>query len=83
MMEETFKRPTIFLYAELVPFCKSEAAVRGWGSDAEGNYFEWSSEHLWKFVWGCWVDTIPIDITILEFAFDGTLDIIMQPKMDC
>jgi len=66
----------LFSYAEL-SFLKAEAAVRGWGSDAEGNYLEGIKASL--DVWGIG-DSYADYITNTGVAFDGTLDIIMQQK---
>ncbi len=66
----------LFSYAEL-SFLKAEAAVRGWGSDAEGNYLEGIKASL--DVWGIG-DSYADYITNTGVAFDGTLDIVMQQK---
>jgi hypothetical protein len=66
----------LFSYAEL-SFLKAEAAVRGWGSDAEGNYLNGVQASL--EIWGVG-DTYSDYITNTGVAFDGTLDIIMQQK---
>ncbi|MCK0189611.1 SusD/RagB family nutrient-binding outer membrane lipoprotein [Arenibacter sp. F20364] len=66
----------LFSYAEL-SFLKAEAAVRGWGSDAEGNYLEGIRASL--EVWGVG-DTYSDYITNTGVAFDGTLAQIMEQK---
>ena len=66
----------LFSYAEL-SFLKAEAAVRGWGSDAEGNYLEGIRASL--EVWGVG-DTYSDYITNTRVAFDGTLAQIMEQK---
>lgn len=69
-------RARLFSYAEL-SFLKAEAAQRGWGTDAEGNYLEGIKASL--EVWGIG-DTYSDYIMNTGVAFDGTLDIIMQQK---
>lgn len=66
----------LFSYAEL-SFLKAEAAVRGWGSDAEGNYLKGIQASL--DVWGVG-GTYADYITNTGVAFDGSLDIIMEQK---
>lgn len=66
----------LFSYAEL-SFLKAEAAVRGWGSDAEGNYLEGVKASL--DVWGL-TDDYATYITNPGVAFDGTLEMVMQQK---
>lgn len=66
----------LFSYAEL-SFLKAEAAVRGWGSDAEGNYLKGIQASL--EVWGV-SDYYADYITNTGVVFDGSLDIIMTQK---
>ena len=66
----------LFSYAE-ISFLKAEAAVRGWGSDAETNYLEGIKASL--EVWGL-ADNYNEYITNSGVAFDGSLEIIMQQK---
>jgi len=66
----------LFSFAEL-SFLKAEAAVRGWGSDAEGNYLNGIQASL--EIWGVG-DTYTDYITNPGVAFDGSLDIIMEQK---
>ncbi|SHJ29048.1 SusD/RagB family nutrient-binding outer membrane lipoprotein [Pseudozobellia thermophila] len=66
----------LFSYAEL-SFLKAEAAIRGWGSDAEGNYLEGIKASL--EVWGVG-DTFSDYITNEGVAFDGTLEQVMEQK---
>lgn len=66
----------LFSYAEL-SFLKAEAAVRGWGSDAEGNYLEGIRASL--DVWGLG-DSYTDYIANAGVAFDGSLELIMQQK---
>lgn len=66
----------LFSYAEL-SFLKAEAAVRGWGSDAEGNYLEGIKASL--DVWGI-SDSYADYIESTGVVFDGSLDIIIQQK---
>ena len=66
----------LFSYAEL-SFLKAEAAVRGWGSDAEGNYLQGikASLEVWDLEEN-YTDYIEGE----GVAFDGSLDIIIQQK---
>lgn len=66
----------LFSYAEL-SFLKAEAAIRGWGSDAEGNYLEGIRASL--EVWGVG-DTYSDYIMNAGVAFGGTLDQVMEQK---
>jgi len=66
----------LFSYAE-VSFLKAEAALRGWGSDAEGNYMEGVRASL--EVWGLGED-FDTYITNEGVAFDGTLEQVMEQK---
>lgn len=66
----------LFSYAEL-SFLKAEAAIRGWGSDAEGNYLEGIKASL--EVWGVG-DTFSDYITHEGVAYDGTLEQVMEQK---
>lgn len=66
----------IFSFAEL-SFLKAEAAIRGWGSDAEGNYNNGVQASF--DVWGIGDDYVDyIDNT--GVAFDGTLAQVMEQK---
>ena len=66
----------LFSYAEL-SFLKAEAAIRGWGSDAEGNYLEGVKASL--EVWGLG-DTYSDYIMNAGVAFGGTLEQVMEQK---
>ncbi|WP_339705194.1 SusD/RagB family nutrient-binding outer membrane lipoprotein [uncultured Kriegella sp.] len=66
----------LFSYAEL-SFLKAEAAIRGWGSDAEGNYLEGIKASL--DVWGVG-DTYSDYIMNAGVAFEGTLEQVMEQK---
>jgi hypothetical protein len=63
-------------YAE-VSFLKAEAALRGWGSDAEGNYLEGIRASL--EVWGLG-DDYDSYITNEGVMFEGTLEQIIEQK---
>jgi len=63
-------------YAE-VSFLKAEAALRGWGSDAEGNYLEGIRASL--EVWGLG-DDYDSYITNEGVTFEGTLEQIIEQK---
>lgn len=71
-----FLKARLFSYAEL-SFLKAEAAVRGWGSDAEVNYLEGikASLDIWELG-----DSYTDYIANAGVAFDGSLEIIMQQK---
>lgn len=66
----------IFSYAELC-FLKAEAAVRGWGSDAETHYNEGIQASLdsWGIgdEYGDYIDNTGV-------AFDGSLDMVLEQK---
>lgn len=66
----------LFSYAEL-SFLKAEAAVRGWGSNAEVHYL--AGVHASLEVWGVG-DEYATYITNAEVAFDGSLKMVMQQK---
>jgi len=66
----------LFSYAE-ISFLKAEAALKGWGTDAEGNYLEGIKASL--DVWGL-ADDYAAYITNPGVAFDGSLELIMQQK---
>ena len=71
-----FLKARLFSYAEL-SFLKAEAAVRGWGSDAEANYLEGikASLDVWELS-----DSYTDYIANAKVVFDGSLEIIMQQK---
>ncbi|WP_405607982.1 SusD/RagB family nutrient-binding outer membrane lipoprotein [Polaribacter sp. Asnod1-A03] len=66
----------LFSYAE-ISFLKAEAAVRGWGANAEANYLEGIKASF--DTWGLSGDYV-VYITGSEVVFDGSLEIIMQQK---
>ncbi|MEO9894109.1 SusD/RagB family nutrient-binding outer membrane lipoprotein [Aurantibacter sp.] len=66
----------LFSFAEL-SFLKAEAAVRGWGSDAEGNYLAGIQASF--DVWGI-SDDYATYITNPGVTFDGTLEMVMEQK---
>lgn len=66
----------LFSYAEL-SFLKAEAAIRGWGSDAEGNYLEGIKASL--EVWGVG-DTYSDYIMNAGVAYSGTLEQVLEQK---
>ncbi len=66
----------LFSYAEL-SFLKAEAAIRGWGSDAEENYLKGIKASL--EVWGVG-NTYTDYISNAGVAFDGTLEQVMEQK---
>lgn len=71
-----FLKSRLFSYAEL-SFLKSEAAVRGWGSDAEANY--WNGIEASFDAWGI-ADQYSDYSDNTGVVFDGTLEIILQQK---
>ncbi|MGB5553731.1 MAG: SusD/RagB family nutrient-binding outer membrane lipoprotein [Flavobacteriaceae bacterium] len=71
-----YLKARVLSYAE-VCFLKAEAALKGWGSDAEGNYnkgIEASFE-----TWGL-ADDVADYMDNVGVAYDGTLDQIMEQK---
>lgn len=66
----------LFSFAE-ISFLKAEAAVRGWGSNAETHYLAGIQASL--EVWGVG-DEYATYITNAEVAFDGSLKMVMQQK---
>jgi hypothetical protein len=66
----------IFSYAELC-FLKAEAALKGWGSDAAGNYAAGI-----KASFDTWDISEQADAYMAnpDVAFDGTLEMVMQQK---
>ncbi|MCG2462213.1 SusD/RagB family nutrient-binding outer membrane lipoprotein [Flavobacteriaceae bacterium F89] len=66
----------IFSYAE-VCFLKAEAALKGWGTDAEGNYNKGIQASL--DTWGIG-DQYSDYIDNSEVAYDGTLTQVMEQK---
>ena len=66
----------IFSYAE-VCFLRAEAAIKGWGTDAEGNYNNGVQASL--DAWGIG-DEYSDYIDNTGVAFDGSLEMVMQQK---
>ncbi|HCO84547.1 MAG TPA: SusD/RagB family nutrient-binding outer membrane lipoprotein, partial [Arenibacter sp.] len=71
-----FLKARVLSYAE-VCFLKAEAALKGWGTDAEGNYNKGVQASL--DTWGIG-DEYADYIDNAEVAFDGTLAQIMEQK---
>ena len=66
----------LFSYAE-VCFLKSEAALKGWGSDAEGNYYAGIQASF--DTWGIGGQAADY-MANPDVAYDGTLDMIIEQK---
>ena len=71
-----FLKARLFSYAEL-SFLKAEAAVRGWGADAEANY--WNGIKASFDVWDI-ADQYTDYAANADVAFDGTLDQVLEQK---
>ncbi len=72
----THLKARVFSYAELC-FLRAEAALKGWGSDAEGNYNKGVEASL--ETWGIG-DQFSAYIDNDGVAFDGTLEQVMEQK---
>lgn len=75
-LEGPYLKARVFSFAELC-FLKAEAALKGWGTDAEGNYNKGVEASL--ETWGL-ADAYEDYIDNEGVAYDGTLEQLMEQK---